>query len=209
MGRYLDYLKMIGDNCGIVDSRPEDKIMSGMWELASEAKLAFNRVVGFIDCMFPMNMVDYIKGDYTAFENRFIPSALTGICSRTEYMDTARDFIKFALSQEVQDVDSFNGFPVNRASLKKLAAKDRSNFSAATMIKDDEGGYIEFDSKPYPQETADALAALCETLDKPVKEDSKIREVLIECLGGFLDGSQSREDTVQKIEDGLKMYLAE
>lgn len=209
MGRYLDYLKMIGDNCGIVDSRPEDKIMSGMWELASEAKMAFNRVVGFIDCMFPMSMVDYIKGDYTAFENRFIPSALTGICSRTEYMDTARDFIKFALSQEVQDVDSFNGFPVNRASLKKLAAKDRSNFSAATMIKDDEGGYIEFDSKPYPQETADALAALCETLDKPVKEDSKIREVLIECLGGFLDGSQSREDTVQKIEDGLKMYLAE
>ena len=40
-------------------------------------------------------------------------------------------------------------------------------------------------------------------------EDAKIREVLIEALGGYLEGSQSREDTVQKIEDGLKMYLAE
>lgn len=209
MGKYLDYLKAIGDNCGIIASRPEDKVMSGMWELASEAKVALDKVAGFMDCMFPMSMVDYIKGDYTAFENRFDPSALMGICSKTEYMDTARDFLKFALSQEVQDVDSFNGFPVNRASLKKLAAKDRSQFSAATMIMSDDGGYIEFDSKAYPQETADALAALCETLDKPIKEDSKIREVLIECLGGYLDGSRSREDTVQKIEDGLKMYLAE
>ena len=209
MGKYLDYLKAIGDNCGIIASRPEDKLMAGMWELASEAKLAVNKVAGFIDCMFPMSMVDYIKGDYTAFENRFDPSAQMGICSKTGHMDTAKDFLKFALSEEVQDVDSYNGFPVNRASLKKLAAKDRSQFSAATMIMGDDGSYLEFDSKAYPQETADALAALCETLDKPVKEDSKIREVLIECLGGFLDGSQSKEDTVQKIEDGLKMYLAE
>ena len=54
-----------------------------------------------------------------------------------------------------------------------------------------------------------SLSALCEGLDKPVGEDAKIREVLIEALGGYLEGSRSREDTVQKIEDGLKMYLAE
>ena len=73
----------------------------------------------------------------------------------------------------------------------------------------DDGNYIEFDSKAYPQETADQLAAVCAALNRPVKEDAKIREVLIECLGGYLDGSRSKEDTVQKIEDGLKMYLAE
>ena len=42
-----------------------------------------------------------------------------------------------------------------------------------------------------------------------MKEHAKILEVLTECVGGFLDGSQSKEDTIQKIEDGLKMYLAE
>lgn len=209
MGKYLDYMKTIADNCGMVRTRGEDEVAYGMWELASETKLALERAVGFIDCMFPMSMVDYIKGVYTAFENRFIPFQQTGICSKSRHMDTARDFLQFALSEQVQGTESYSGFSVNRAALQKLAAKDRSNYMAATMIKGDDGGYIEFDSEAYPMETAQRLAALCEQLDKPVKEDAKIREVLIECMDAFLQGSQSREDTVQKIEDGLKMYLAE
>ena len=40
-------------------------------------------------------------------------------------------------------------------------------------------------------------------------EDAKIREVLTEALGAYLEGSQTNEATVQRIEDGLKMYLAE
>ncbi len=209
MGKYLDYLKIIGDNCGMVRTRGEEETAYGMWELASEAKMAIERAVGFIDCMFPMSMVDYIKGVYTAFENRFIPFQQIGICSKSRYMDTARDFLQFALSEQVQGTESYSGFPVNRAALQKLAAKDRSNYMAATMIKGDDGSYIEFDSEAYPLETAQRLASLCEQLDKPVKEDAKIREVLVECLDAFLQGSQSKEDTVQKIEDGLKMYLAE
>lgn len=209
MGRYLEYLKAIGDNCGIIASRPQDELAAGMWDLGGRVKLAFQEVGGFTDCMFPMSMVDYIKGDFTAFENRFNPSMQMGICSKSQYTDTAKDFLKFALSQQVQDMDYYDSFPVNRESLKKLAAKDRSNFMAATMIESSDGGYIEFDSKAYPKETADRLAAICEGLERPIKEDSKIREVLIECLGAYLNGTQSKEDTIQKIEDGLKMYLAE
>ena len=165
-------------------------------------------VGGFDDCMFPMSMVEYIKGDCAAFENRFLPSMQMGICSKSQYIDTAKDFLQFALSQQVQDTDS-NGFPVNSASLEKLAVKDRSDYSAVVSIGTDIGDGMMFESKPYSQETAQKLCAMCKALDRPVKEDAKIREVLIECLGPYLEGSRSREDTVQKIEDGLKMYLAE
>lgn len=37
----------------------------------------------------------------------------------------------------------------------------------------------------------------------------RLREVLIENLAGFLKGSQTRDEAVQRIGDGLKMYLAE
>lgn len=87
--------------------------------------------------------------------------------------------------------------------------KDRSEFAMVTSVAGDDGSLVQFESEPYSKETANRLVALCEGLDKPVGEDAKIREVLIEALGGYLEGSQSREDTVQKIEDGLKMYLAE
>ena len=208
MGRYLEYLKTIGDSCGIIASRSEEDVLSGMWNLAAETKLAFQEVGGFDDCMFPMSMVEYIKGDCAAFENRFLPSMQMGICSKSQYIDTAKDFLQFALSQQVQDTDS-NGFPVNSASLEKLAVKDRSDYSAVVSIGTDIGDGMMFESKPYSQETAQKLCAMCKALDRPVKEDAKIREVLIECLGPYLEGSRSREDTVQKIEDGLKMYLAE
>lgn len=66
-----------------------------------------------------------------------------------------------------------------------------------------------FESKAYSKETADRLVAMCQGLEKPVGEDAKICEVLTESLGGYLDGSQSKEDTIRKIEDSLKMYLAE
>ena len=73
----------------------------------------------------------------------------------------------------------------------------------------DDGSYLEFESKPYSKEVAKRLIDICKTLDTPVKEDTKIREVLIESLGGYLNGTESLEAAIQRIEDGLKMYLAE
>ncbi len=209
MGRYLEYLKAIGDNCGIMASRPENDSYDGMWELGAEAKLAFEKVGGFTGCMFPMSMVEYIKGEYAAFEDMFYPVTQMGICSRSKYQDTAKDFLKFVLSEQVQDMDNYDWFPVNRNSLVTQSQKDRSDYMAVVSFIADDGQYTHFESKPYSQETAAQLVKLCEALKKPVKEDAKIREVLTECLGGYLDGTQSKEDTIQKIEAGLKMYLAE
>lgn len=209
LGRYLGYLKAIADNSGLIDRRPEEEACYGMWDLAAKAKLAFTDAAGFNDCMFPMSIVDYVKGDYTVFENSFIPSLQMGICARSKHTDTARDFLRFALSQQVQDVEISRGFPVNSLSLRRQADMDRSDMTAVTMIMADDGRYLQFESKPYSKETADRLVDVCRQLAVPVREDAKIREVLIEHLGGYLKGTASLEETIQKIEDGLKMYLAE
>ncbi len=208
MGKYLDYLKAIADSCGVIASRPENEMDIGILALSGKARLAFNRTTGFGDCMFPMSMADYIKGDFTAFENRFEPLIQAGICSKSQYVDRAKDFLRFALSEEIQNLE-YNGFPVNIKSMEHQATKDRSNYSMVVTVEGDDGSPIMFETKPYSQETAERLIAMCQGLEKPVGEDAKIREVLIEALGGYLDGSRSREDTIQKIEDSLKMYLAE
>ena len=46
-------------------------------------------------------------------------------------------------------------------------------------------------------------------MNKPVVEDAKIREGMIESLGGYLSGSENVEEVLDKMEAGLKMYLAE
>lgn len=208
LGTYLDYLKAMSENCGILASRDENERAFNMWELASEAKLAFYEADGFNGSMAPIAMVDYVKGEFAAFENNFIPSMQMGICSKSKYKDTAKDFLRHALSETVQDTDYYSGFPVNSASLEKLAGRDRSDAEAETAIEVD-GSYVEFTIKDFPPETAQKLVEICKGLNRPAGEDDKIREVLIEALEGYFNGGQSRESTLQKVEDGLKMYLAE
>lgn len=210
LSRYLEYLKAVADNCGIIAERPEEELaFSGMWGLASQAKLAIEQTGGFMSCMLSMGIVDYIKGDFTAFENSFSPSVQMGICTKGKYTETAKDFLRFALSEQVQDSEYNGGFPVNSRSLKKQAEKDRSNEAGIVSMMGDDGSHLAMEFKAFSKETAARLVALCEGLDTPTREDAKIQEVLIGCLEGYLKGTQSLEETVGKIEDGLKMYLAE
>lgn len=208
LGERLEALKLIADNCGMIDAREKDERCYNVWELASTAKLAFNESTGFKDCMFPISMAEYIRGSFTAYENSFIPSLQTGICTKSPFQETAKDFLKTALSESVQNTDYYKGFPVNKLSLEKQCHEDRSEARAETSIEAD-GGEVDFIIDCYSDETADKLLALCESLNRPIREDEKIREVLTEALDGYLKGTQSKEDTIQKVEDGLKMYLAE
>jgi len=208
LSRNLEFLKAVADNCGLTASRGKDEKGFNMWDLASGAKLAFDDGDGFKNCMTALAIVEYIKGEFTAFEKAFVPLTQIGICSKTKYMDTAKDFLQYALSREIQDTDHYSGFPVNSGSLEKQAHEDRSEAEAETAIEAD-GGYIDFQILDFKPEVADKLVAICRTLEKPIGEDEKIREVLIECLEGYLSGSSPKEDTVERIEDSLKMYLAE
>ena len=89
-----------------------------------------------------------------------------------------------------------------------LAGRDRSDAEAEATIELAEG-VVEFKILDYPAETAKRLLEICRGLQKPAGEDAKIREVLAEALEGYLKDTQSRDETVNRIEEGLKMYLAE
>ena len=208
LGMYLEYMKAIADNCGILAARDDRERPYRVWELAAQAKLALEESAGFNECMLPVAVKEYIRGDFAAFENCFIPYLQAGICAKSKYTETAKDFLRFALSEEVQGTDYYNGFPVNAAALDKLAHSSRANAEAETTL-DTESGSIEFRIGDFSEETAEHLAQMCRVLDRPVAEDGKIREVLVEVLEGYLNGTQSKEDTLKMAEDSLKMYLGE
>lgn len=207
----LEAMKIIADNCGIVEKYDDkNNRRHNIWDLASEIKLAIEKgAAGFNDCMFAVAITDYIKGEFAAFENQFIPSLETAVCTKSQKQETAKDFIRFALSEQIQDQDYYSGFPVNARSLEKLTLRDRSDMAAVTTIEGDDGSEVMFEIKAFPEVTAQRLAEICKTVSRPVKEDAKIREVLIDSLGSYLRGQGSLEDAVSEIEKGLNMYLAE
>lgn len=202
-------LKTIADNCGIITKREKDDYGYRIWDLPSKVKIVLSTVRGFNDAMLPLSVVDMVEGSYIGFESAYIPIMEVGIYSRSEHIETAKDFLRFALSEPIQDTDYYEGFPINSKSLEKQIQSDRSNAEAYTSIEVADGVFEEFTIKQFSSEDAQKLAKLCNSLHVAAGMDLQIKSVLAENLPAYLDGSQSLEATVDMIEGGLKMYLAE
>lgn len=204
----LSYLKQIADNGGIVEVYPEHGRRWNIWEVAADAGAAFENTAGFLDAMLPLAMVKQVNGTFTCFENAFYPIGEVGINADSKQTEIAEDFLKFALSFEMQDGDFYDGFPINIQALENQTTKDRSGYAAYTEIEAEDGQYIPFVIDALDAETNQKLVELCKGVNKKAVQDEKIEEVISQVLPSYIN-SYSLEDTVTQIEKGLSMYLAE
>ena len=204
---WLEDLKKIADNCGILPSRKEGRA-ANIWDLGSDVKLVLQETDGFNEAMMPYAVAELLNANVVSMENAFYPKMVIGINSRSEHMETAKEFLRFALSEELQSVDTYEGFPVNAKALEAQAAADRSMAEAYTTY-DIDGSTVEFAIKSYSEETANHLTELCRAATLCLKEDTQIETSLTESLQAYLNGQASVEEAMDAVEGSLKMYLAE
>ena len=204
---WLEDLKKIADNCGILPSRKEGRA-ANIWDLGSDVKLVLQETDGFNEAMMPYAVAELLNANVVSMENAFYPKMVIGINSRSEHVETAKDFLRFALSEELQSVDTYEGFPVNAKALETQAAADRSMAEAYTTY-DIDGSTAEFAIKSYSEETANHLMELCRAATLCLKEDTQIETSLTESLQAYLNGQASVEEAMDAVEGSLKMYLAE
>lgn len=204
---WLEDLKTIADNCGILPSRKEGRA-ANIWDLGTEVKLVLEETDGFNQAMTPYAVAELLNANVVSMEKAFYPKMVMGINSKSEHVETAKDFLRFALSEEVQSVDTYEGFPVNAKALETQAAADRSMAEAYTTY-DIDGNTAEFAIKSYSEETAKQLMDLCREAHLCLKEDTQIETSLTESLQAYLQGQATMEDAMDAVEGSLKMYLAE
>ena len=204
---WLEDLKKIADNCGILPSRKEGRA-ANIWDLGSDVKLVLQETDGFNQAMTPYAVAELLNANVVSVENAFYPKMVIGINSRSEHVEIAKDFLRFALSEELQSVDTYEGFPVNAKALETQAAADRSMAEAYTTY-DIDGTSAEFVIKSYSEETAKQLMELCKAATLCLKEDTQIETSLTESLQAYLNGQASVEEAMDAVEGSLKMYLAE
>ena len=204
---WLEDLKKIADNCGILPSRKEGRA-ANIWDLGSDVRLVLQETDGFNEAMMPYAVAELLNANVVSMENAFYPKMVIGINSRSEHVETAKEFLRFALSEELQSVDTYEGFPVNAKALETQAAADRSMAEAYTTY-DIDGSTAEFAIKAYSEETANHLMELCRAATLCLKEDTQIETSLTESLQAYLNGQASVEEAMDAVEGSLKMYLAE
>ncbi len=209
LAKCLEALKIIAGSYNMMEKYTEDTMSYQSWDLTMGADAVFCDAAGFLGSMMPLAIVNEVKGNYSSFENAYNPIGEIGINKATPYLEQAKDFLRYALSVQVQEGDFYDGFPVNEEALTRLGEKDRSNYEVYTMIQLPGGVIKDFTVGEQSKEDCDRIIELCRGLNKKVVDDAQINLVISDVLSSYLDGSSSLEDTIDKIDRGLNMYLAE
>lgn len=147
-------------------------------------------------------------------QNVFLPQSIVAVNSKTENADIAKNFIGLLLSEQVQDVNLGDGFPVNKASLDKLvtsntATGEDSDCTGMIGMSSEDGQEVTLNINKISKEQADQFQALIQNLATPNKTDSSIMDSILELGPSALNGEKSIDEVVTDIVNKVQIRLEE
>ena len=147
-----------------------------------------------------------------------LPISMLSVNASTSAPDGAKDFVKFALSDYLNDCDYLYGTPINRDALLKMEENPERDeqgnpsyepyvFHAFSSNLDDHR--IDFAIGWCKPEVYERYNAVLDSLDSVNLCESMLLDTLLEEGPRALSGERSIEETVNAIEKKVQLYLAE
>lgn len=139
------------------------------------------------------------------FMQTFVPSTVVGVNSASSHKETVIDFIRMLLSEEVQLVDTQDGFSVNQNYIEKDMVYDKFKDSILSMATDD--AVMQYGA--LTSEQLQRFKELLPTLDHRYNYDIVILQMILNSMEGYLDKTMDLASFVNEVESQVSMYLAE
>ncbi len=133
------------------------------------------------------------------------PVGIVGINANSKNKDIASEIVKLAMSKEVQKVDLYEGFPIDKEALEEQAIINEDGMMAAM------GMAIEKPIKMQPA-TQESYTKLKEQVDKltiPAMTDEVLMNLIIEETKGYFDGEKTANEAAEAAAKRTRAYLAE
>lgn len=146
--------------------------------------------------------------------NVFWAKSLLGITTSSENTERAQNFIKTALSTEVQ-IDIENGFPVTQKAILDSYAdqwklyKDNDYVSGQGGTVDPDGNEVVLLIRIPDEAEVNELLQWITSMDTAYVEDKTFENIIYEEGTFYMSGEKSLEETMNSIETRLGIYLAE
>lgn len=147
------------------------------------------------------------KNEYT-----FSSLDMYGINSTTKYKEETWEFVKFLISDEIQNYERLFGIPLNKTAREN---KVQSELKDAESMLDESGdvyGYKVSSPKEFKKQLKDNIEKLGEIIPKLNNcntYDIQIQKILNEETENYFNGNKSAEETSQIIQRKVEMYLNE
>lgn len=163
------------------------------------------QINGIHSLLIPLAIIKKNGFDYSAINQMFIPMGLIGLNSASKEPDMAKQFIGFLFSQEVQDANLYDGFPVNSKSMDKWIAEEKAD--DVYSVTDREGNDI---TGTWPTlEEREGFLKVIQELYIPVEIDQVTFSIIIEEALPYFTGEIEAEQAAAAANSKINTYLAE
>ena len=210
--RYADVLSQMGDDFGITPG--EYTAIGGSRDILMNGEAMS---VGTLESMdiwsFALAGDEQLEG-YTLApltlqaSGVFLPRQIYGVLNTTDNADTAKDFIRFLLGEEVQKNNLNYGFPVNRAVFERLIQEDKT--ANASFASSTEGGEMISLTARYPSaQERKELSQWVRDLTTPALTDRTIRNLVTTQAAACMNGTCTAKEATDLALQSLNLYLSE
>ncbi len=177
-------------------------------------QVASYEIESLTDMMIPFTVMRENNLPFLANQNTFIPHGLVGINSASSVTELAEEFVEILFSDEVQEYDLGDGFPMNQNAQAKLtdqgmnSLKDQENGNVMGVSGSEDGSKMYSFGMPLKTEVNE-LWEKSKELKKPAKTDSVLLDMIFEEAKAYYEGKQEAGQTVSGIAAKVDTYLAE
>ncbi len=201
----------MGQQFGLEDMRSINNNVttnSAAYLSIDKIKLGMGNLQDVIGMMIPFEVIDSKQYSYNTRMDTYMPLGVVGINSASENKELAEGFIQLMLSENIQSVNLYDGFPVNQKSLKTWMEEERNDIMLGTSLDSSEGS-IELIAEWPEKEQRNNFYQMLLSLKTPIETDAILINKVVEEASKFYDGTSSKEETIHNILSGISTYLVE
>lgn len=210
--RYADILGQMDGDLGITPG--EYTAIGGSWDILMNGEATSAGTLESMDIWSYALAGDQQLEGYTLApltlqaSGVFLPRQIYSVLNTTEIADTAKDFIRFLLGEEVQKRNLNYGFPVNQAVFEALVQEDKTT-DAAFATSTEDGQMLSLTARyPSAQERKE-LAQWVRDLTTPALTDRTIRTLITAQAADCMNGTCTAKEAADRALQSLNLYLSE
>lgn len=221
---FLENLVMFFENSGMNESEPEEfksymvnySRRPGIFSnpvglLKGRTKACVSTEAGFSSFYLVESLAQKVEDlQWELFGNVLFPAGRVGLNEKTQNEEMAQEFIRFLLSEEVQAIEVYDGFPVNLQALAKQSEKDDTMdtwYGSSSM--DEDGTYVELRGTYPGRETRSQVVEKIKAAKGISGYIDTLHDLMFEEMVLLIDGERSIDETVEALTGKINTYLAE
>ncbi len=176
---------------------------SGVKVYEEECQANIDELSRMMDFALPLKTVEKLQGAYSTINHRFKPYGQIGINSAGNHKELAKEFIQLLFSKEIQGLDLWDGFPVNKAAMEELIQQDKVDYFSIPIGEDTVTSY-------YPEKDAreKIYEGIC-AVDKPMVNDMTMMDMILDEAERYLRGDITAEQAASNAVASIHLYLSE